>query len=537
MIPYEDYRKLKPKQSGSQVVAGSSHPLKSPAPKFYNRAANIYERREQESLDNSRPVQPKLPSITTRQHGSADAAERWSKGANSPKPASKLRGMSADAAERWSNKPKPASNLRGMSADAAERWGKGASSKPQLAIASFKKAPETKNVPLSFNKATQLQRQEERNFTNSRPLHHVTKSKTPPKPLPGSASDLTAARKALQETLKANQDFKAKPGIPSRGRLGEMEQKDLRQEIGRAKARLEASTKAKELQDFKANPSIPKNGRVRDMEIKDLQQEVSSANTRYMGTQGRDRQGQPIKLKSVEPPKPKPEKSWWDKVRDSVTEKTSDAWDKTKSAGNYVKDHAEDIGHIALDAGGMIPVAGAAFDVAHAGWYLAKGDKVNAALSATSAIPFAGDAVMAAKYGAKATGAVAGAVAVGRVNKVSQAGSTPVQRATSGSKPLRDERGRFARDPNPPLTRKPKHDSGEYRTARAELKRKTIDNLNEPSHMRGWLKQERNARGDDPRKWRNPKGYDTGHADPNDNTQLRWETSSQNRSRGARFGR
>ena len=61
-----------------------------------------------------------------------------------------------------------------------------------------------------------------------------------------------------------------------------------------------------------------------------------------------------------------------------------------------------DVGHTALDLGGMIPVAGAAFDVAHAGWYLAKGDKVNAALSGASAIPFIGDAAMAAKYGAKA---------------------------------------------------------------------------------------------------------------------------------------
>jgi len=48
----------------------------------------------------------------------------------SSSPASNLRGMSADAAERWSNKPKkPASNLRGMSADAAERWSNSANSR------------------------------------------------------------------------------------------------------------------------------------------------------------------------------------------------------------------------------------------------------------------------------------------------------------------------------------------------------------------------------------------------------------------------
>jgi hypothetical protein len=110
----------------------------------------------------------------------------------------------------------------------------------------------------------------------------------------------------------------------------------------------------------------------------------------------------PLTPPAPEPPKPEPEKSWWDKARDSVTEKASDAWDKTKSVGTFVKDHAEDFGHGALDVVGLVPVVGDAVDLAHAGWYLAEGDKVNAALSAASAIPFVGDAAKVGKYGAKA---------------------------------------------------------------------------------------------------------------------------------------
>lgn len=208
------------------------------------------------------------------------------------------------------------------------------------------------------------------------------------------------------------------------------------------------------------------------------------------------------------------------------------------SAANTARQvNLSDVGHTVLDAAGFIPVVGAAADMANAGWYAAKGDWKNASLSAVSAVPGVGDAVAAVKIGAKATGAVAGAAAVSRVNKVSQAGSTPVRRARSGSTPLRDERGRFAPDPNSPLTRKSKHHGAEYRREQAQFKRKTIDDHKAPKHMRGWLKQERYHRGDDPRRWRNPKGYDTGHSDPNDNTRLRWETSSQNRSRGGRFGR
>jgi hypothetical protein len=85
-----------------------------------------------------------------------------------------------------------------------------------------------------------------------------------------------------------------------------------------------------------------------------------------------------------EPPKPEPEKSWWDK------------------AGDFVKDHAEDIGHGVLDGAGFIPVVGAVADLANAGWYAAEGDWTNAAFSSAAAIPFAGDAFAVGKLAFKA---------------------------------------------------------------------------------------------------------------------------------------
>ncbi len=80
---------------------------------------------------------------------------------------------------------------------------------------------------------------------------------------------------------------------------------------------------------------------------------------------------------------PQEKKHWWDKATD------------------FVKDHSKDIGHGALDAAGFIPVVGGVADLANAGWYLAEGDKTNAALSAAAAVPFAGDAVAATAIGAK----------------------------------------------------------------------------------------------------------------------------------------
>jgi ABC-type oligopeptide transport system ATPase subunit len=82
-------------------------------------------------------------------------------------------------------------------------------------------------------------------------------------------------------------------------------------------------------------------------------------------------------------PKPKPEKSWWDK------------------AGDFVNNHASDFDHAALDVVGFVPVVGDAADLVNAGWYAVEGDWTNAALSAASAIPIVGDLAKVGKYGAR----------------------------------------------------------------------------------------------------------------------------------------
>ncbi|XHX79307.1 MAG: hypothetical protein RBJ76_05075 [Stenomitos frigidus ULC029] len=72
------------------------------------------------------------------------------------------------------------------------------------------------------------------------------------------------------------------------------------------------------------------------------------------------------------------------------------------------------IGHTVLDVAGMIPIVGAVADLAHAGWYLAEGDYVNASLSAVSAIPGFGDAATAVKLANTAAIGLAGAAAAAR---------------------------------------------------------------------------------------------------------------------------
>lgn len=77
-------------------------------------------------------------------------------------------------------------------------------------------------------------------------------------------------------------------------------------------------------------------------------------------------------------------------------------WPKLKMPS---KDTWKKIGHTTLDVAGMVPVVGEAADLANAGWYTAEGDYTNAALSAASAIPGAGYAANAAKYGKHAVDA------------------------------------------------------------------------------------------------------------------------------------
>lgn len=237
--------------------------------------------------------------------------------------------------------------------------------------------------------------------------------------------------------IKGNRLIIANPTNP--------ELNDLRLETSVGEARVDASETAKQLQDFPAKARrLKSNNRAIREEIRnDLVQQASSAKEKYMGTLGLDSSGQPRKLTPSPSPaseQPKQRSGLFGFVQDHVpggdklvnvvdkgTNLVKDAgrWtvDKAKSGGNFVKDHAEDFGHGALDAAGFIPFAGAAFDGANAAWYLAKGDKVNAALSAASAIPFAGDALAAGKLGFKA---VKGA------EKLAEA-STIVSKATKGA--------------------------------------------------------------------------------------------------------
>ncbi len=378
MLPEEDRQALKKNGyiSTNKGIKRIDSPLQTHNRKSFSTEAQHHRHRERDQIENFRATQPKATPIAsnTRRYGSADAEERWRAG-SSLKP-----------------KPKPtstpiASNTRRYgSADAEERWRAGSSLKP-------------KHTPLSNPIASNTRRYgsadaEERWHTGSSPK---------PKPIPGSAADLPEARKAFQQTNNAYQHLKSHGGRPMAAEV-----RDLQRETSVAKARVDASEADKKRQDFPTQVrGLKSQNRGITEEIRsDLAQRAYSAKEKYMGTQGLDSSGQPIKL-TPRPPapqqsKPEQKKHWWDKAGDFVKEKTSNAWDKTKSVGNYVKDHAEGIGHTALDVGGMIPVAGAAFDGAHAAWYLAKGDKVNAALSAASAIPFAGDALAAGKLAFKA---------------------------------------------------------------------------------------------------------------------------------------
>ncbi|MFG1605155.1 DNRLRE domain-containing protein [Actinoplanes sp. NPDC049265] len=105
-----------------------------------------------------------------------------------------------------------------------------------------------------------------------------------------------------------------------------------------------------------------------------------------------------------------------------------------------------DIGHAALDVAGLVPGVGEVADLANAAWYAAEGDYANAALSAASAIPFAGYAASAAKgvkYAAKgadaaqsaakgADAARSGAKAANGAQSAGKAAPSPGKAASGG---------------------------------------------------------------------------------------------------------
>lgn len=148
----------------------------------------------------------------------------------------------------------------------------------------------------------------------------------------------------------------------------------------------------------------------------------------------------------------------WDAATDFVSDGAEAFGDALDAAGDAAKSFADsvgdvslsDIGHTTLDVAGMVPVIGEAADLANAGWYLAEGDKTNAALSLAGAIPLAGNAATAAKWGKKGLDAVdmvtdgakaldrAGDAAKGADNVMDGARATPsraIDELPSGDKP------------------------------------------------------------------------------------------------------
>ncbi|MFF4425523.1 RHS repeat-associated core domain-containing protein [Streptomyces sp. NPDC001549] len=107
-----------------------------------------------------------------------------------------------------------------------------------------------------------------------------------------------------------------------------------------------------------------------------------------------------------------------------------------KKAGNAIKNNynkISEVGHLALDVVGMIPVIGEVADLANGAWYAAEGDWKNAALSMASMIPVVGSAVAGTriaakvvKYASKATSRVSKASPVRKLAGVgSRSGPAP----------------------------------------------------------------------------------------------------------------
>ncbi len=136
-------------------------------------------------------------------------------------------------------------------------------------------------------------------------------------------------------------------------------------------------------------------------------------------------------------------------VGSAAKEAAKDVGGAAKNAGKAVGKTVSnasfsDIGHTVLDVAGMVPVIGEAADLANAAWYLAEGDKTNAALSAAGAIPFVGNAATAAKWGNKA---VKGAKVVKNAADGAEAvasGAKVLDKAKDGAKIVADATGDVA---------------------------------------------------------------------------------------------
>ena len=88
--------------------------------------------------------------------------------------------------------------------------------------------------------------------------------------------------------------------------------------------------------------------------------------------------------------------------KSKLQEQTSEVRSNLSNAWSSIKENASEIGHTALDIGGMIPGIGAGADALNASWYASKGDTANAALSSLALVPGAGQFVTGTKLMSKA---------------------------------------------------------------------------------------------------------------------------------------
>ena len=167
-----------------------------------------------------------------------------------------------------------------------------------------------------------------------------------------------------------------------------------------------------------------------------------------------------------------------------------DIADAVSDAADFVADHA----HTALDACGLVPVAGSACDVANAGLYAAEGDWGNAALSVVGAVPIVGEGATVAKFGLKY-----GDEAIGAASALARRGDDVVDTARTAARSS-DDAVQFSRKP----VRWEPDDFDRTLLSKAQLKRigrrgdqKRLRELSDDPKVsradRGWVRQEINS--------------------------------------------
>ena len=381
MLPEEDRQALKKNGyiSTNKGIKPIDSPLQTHNRKSFSTEAQHHRQGERDPIKDSRATQPKATPVAsnTRLYGSADAEERRHAGSSlKPKPTPNLRGMSADAAEHWSNPTNSQKHLSKpsgtMSLDTAERLSHSANhqkypSKPSgitSADGAEKWSNPTKNKKPASKVSGTMSPNAAEHWSNSanhskqpsklagtmspNAAEHWSGSKhlsLKPKPIPGSAADLPQARKALQQTRNAYQNLK------KLGRAYDAELNDLRRETSVAQARVDASQADKKLQDFptQAQRSKSQNRGITEEIRSALAQRAYSAKEKYMGTQGLDSSGQKIKLT---PPAPaleqsKQDKSWWDRGKDLLGGYVNFKKDVDIGAAKAVWDMGKGLGSLA----------------------------------------------------------------------------------------------------------------------------------------------------------------------------------------------